>query len=105
MRRLERPEVAWRLSSAIVCVTLGFTIACGRSETTSSTPPPASSSAAPAPPKTPDVGLYVTNETSGDLTIIDAATLTPRWPSADLEPCFNCPSRPVGDRYRNWGLS
>jgi YVTN family beta-propeller protein len=45
-------------------------------------PPPATTAApakAPEPeaPKIPAVGLYVTNESSGDLTIIDAATLTP----------------------------
>src|SRR5438132_8530880 len=47
--------------------------ACGRSE-------PERPSAAPAQPaavagvQPPAVGVYVTNETSGDLTIIDAAT-------------------------------
>src|SRR5579864_9168240 len=46
--------------------------ACGRAEAPPQAPakPPA-----PAPPKMPAVGLYVTNETSGDLTVIDAATL------------------------------
>ncbi|HEY1913473.1 MAG TPA: hypothetical protein VGG73_21280, partial [Vicinamibacterales bacterium] len=44
--------------------------------------PPASTQVAatpvePAAPKIPAVGLYVTNESSGDLTIIDAASLAP----------------------------
>src|SRR5579864_584990 len=48
--------------------------ACGRAEAPPQAPakPPA-----PAPPKIPAVGLYVTNESSGDLTVIDAATLSP----------------------------
>ena len=54
-------------------------VGCGRSEapqsSTTSSPPPAP--AQQAPPKIPDVGLYVTNEMSGDLTVIDAATLAP----------------------------
>src|SRR5471032_121561 len=53
------------------------TTSCGRSEG----PPPATSQATKAPtqpeaPKMPAVGLYVTNEQSGELTVIDAATLT-----------------------------
>ena len=56
---------------------VGITVAACRSPA----PPPAASAtpapvAAPAPPATPAVGLYVSNETSGDLTIIDANTLT-----------------------------
>ena len=40
---------------------------CGRSEpqpAASATPPPANP---PAPPKMPDVGIYVTNESSGEI--------------------------------------
>src|SRR5471032_568019 len=40
-------------------------------------PPPATAPARPEPPKIPAVGLYVTNETSGDLTVIDLATMAP----------------------------
>src|SRR5580700_3772139 len=50
--------------------------ACGGSQA----PTPAASQPTPArqePPKIPDVGLYVTNEQSGDLTVIDTATLAP----------------------------
>ena len=54
------------------------TAGCRRSE-----PPPASASSSTAPsvasqkpPAIPKVGLYVTNEASGDVTVIDAATLT-----------------------------
>src|SRR5262249_44162245 len=49
--------------------------ACDRSEPKPATPAAAPVAAAPAPPKMPDVGIYVTNETSGNLTVIDAATL------------------------------
>ena len=46
-------------------VTVALTAGCGSSQ-----PAPAATQPAPAPgpPKMPDVGLYVTNETSGDLT-------------------------------------
>src|SRR5262249_58575099 len=40
-------------------------------------PPAPGAPAPPAAPVMPDVGLYVTNEQSGNLTVIDAATLTP----------------------------
>ena len=46
---------------------IGFT-ACGGADSPATTPPAASEVAPPA------VGIYVTNETSGDLTIIDAGT-------------------------------
>src|SRR5215475_2881877 len=67
------------LTVTFSCAAMVVTAACGRSE---SWPAPASAAATPAPstpapPKMPDVGLYVTNETSGNLTVIDAATLTP----------------------------
>ena len=48
--------------------------ACGRGE------PPATTRSEPAvaePPPPPAVGVYVTNETSGDLTLIDGATAMP----------------------------
>ena len=53
--------------------------ACGRSGTTASSNrlQPHRPRAVPAPPKMPDVGIYVTNETSGTLTVIDGVTLTP----------------------------
>jgi YVTN family beta-propeller protein len=55
----------------IAAVSLGS--ACGRSEPApATTAPPAA--AAPPPPSAPAVGIYVTNETSGELSIIDAAT-------------------------------
>ena len=61
-------------------VAAAATVACGRSETPASggaPPAPKTAPAAvPAPPKIPAVGLYVTNETEGDLTVIDAGTLT-----------------------------
>ncbi len=45
-------------------------MACGRSDTS-----PARHGAPPY--RMPELGIYVTNETSGDLTVIDAATLAP----------------------------
>src|SRR5215467_12431897 len=53
-------------------VTVTMTAGCGSNQ-----PAPAATQPAPAPgpPKMPDVGLYVTNETSGDLSVIDASTL------------------------------
>src|SRR5215813_4475927 len=68
------------LTATLNCAAMVVMSACGRSEPQ---PPaavpatPAAAASAPAPPRMPDVGLYVTNETSGDLTVIDAATLTP----------------------------
>src|SRR6185369_11818195 len=61
---------------ALGCAVLPLVSACGRSEAPA--PPAKSAASAPAepkPPAMPAVGLYVTNETSGDLTVIDAATL------------------------------
>jgi DNA-binding beta-propeller fold protein YncE len=61
-----------RTTLAVVGLLLSLTVACGRSEApppkTTSAPPVA---ATPAPPAMPEVGLYVTNETSGILTVID----------------------------------
>ena len=48
-------------------------LACGGSPPPAATAKPA---AAEAKPAIPAVGIYVTNETSGDLTVIDAATLS-----------------------------
>jgi YVTN family beta-propeller protein len=53
---------------AALCLSLS---ACGRSEPASST---SGQPSAPAPAAPPAVGVYVTNETSGDLTIIDGTT-------------------------------
>jgi YVTN family beta-propeller protein len=64
---------AVRLVLPLLAVVAATAAGCGKSE-----PPPAASTAAPAvpePPKVPAVGLYVTNETSGDLSVIDAGTL------------------------------
>ena len=66
------------ISACIALASAVLMAACGRSEPQ----PPASTAAAPAPnvpslPKMPDVGIYVTNETSGDLTVIDGVTLMP----------------------------
>ena len=61
-----------RVTAAAVLLLCGV-VACGRSDQPAATPAPA---AAPAPPQaqTPAVGVYVTNETGGDLSVIDAAT-------------------------------
>ena len=66
------------ISAHIALASAVLMAACGGSEPQ----PPASAAATPAasvpaPPKMPDVGIYVTNETSGDLTVIDGVTLTP----------------------------
>src|SRR6476469_5998607 len=67
--------------SVPVSIQIAFTsailmTACGGSEP-KAPPSSAATPAAPAALRMPDVGIYVTNETSGDLTVIDAATLTP----------------------------
>ena len=59
---------------AVVCSVSWLAGACGRSE---APPPPAPQASTPAPPPMPELGLYVTNETEGTLTVIDVATLTP----------------------------
>lgn len=61
------------------CAAMLVTAACNSSESQRAPAPAATTAppATPAPPKMPDVGIYVTNETSGNLTVIDAATLTP----------------------------
>src|SRR5579864_1631889 len=51
---------------------LAAAVACGRAEPPAPAAHPAPAPANPTPP-IPAVGLYVTNETSGDLTVIDAA--------------------------------
>src|SRR5262245_17718774 len=64
------------LLTLVLCSTMWFAAACRRSET--QTPASGSSSAPPAshqPMQMPSVGLYVTNEQSGDLTVIDVPTL------------------------------
>ena len=62
-----------RIVFLLLAVVAATAVGCGRSET----PPPATTAAPAAAeaPKVPAVGLYVTNETSGDLTVIDAGTL------------------------------
>src|SRR6478609_3754576 len=61
---------------ALACSVLSLVAACRRAE---APPPPAKSAAPPpaerTPPKMPELGLYVTHASSGDLTVIDAATL------------------------------
>ena len=58
----------------VAAVLLGGIVACGRSEQPAASPTPA---AAPSPPPAPPaVGVYVTNETGGDLSVIDAASNT-----------------------------
>jgi YVTN family beta-propeller protein len=78
---IERLIMPWMTSRTIriaLMVVIPLIVAdCGRSEAPSSTTSTPPAAAPPAPPKLPDVGLYVTNEMSGDLTVIDAATLAP----------------------------
>src|SRR6059058_4730539 len=52
----------------------GLAAACGQEAPKPA--PAAQPAAAPAPPPLPPVRVYVTNESSGDLTVIDAATQT-----------------------------
>src|SRR5258705_13581152 len=61
-----------RVTASAVVLLCGLA-ACGRSEQ-----PTATTAPAPAPPqdRTPAHGVYVTNETGGDLSVIDAATNT-----------------------------
>src|SRR5471032_1491367 len=60
-------------SSVVVALAIGVS-ACSRSSTPPAEPAPA---AAPAPPPAPPaLGLYVTNEQSGDLSIIDVTAQT-----------------------------
>src|SRR5947207_52255 len=64
-----------RVMAAAVLLLCGV-VACGRSDQPAATPAPA---AAPAPPpqaQTPAIGIYVTNETGADLSVIDAASNT-----------------------------
>ncbi len=62
-----------RIAFPLLALVAAAAAGCGPSPA----PPAASTSAPAAPeaPKVPAVGLYVTNETSGDLTVIDAGTL------------------------------
>src|SRR2546422_735741 len=48
--------------------------ACGQEAPKSEAPKPPAAPVAPAPPAPPKVRVYVTNEASGDLTVIDAST-------------------------------
>src|SRR5713101_5577257 len=63
-----------RFATSIAIVLACGAAACGGSEppATTQTQQPATAEQAPAPP--PAVGLYVTNEASGELSMIDAAT-------------------------------
>ncbi|HWW88197.1 MAG TPA: hypothetical protein VNZ26_31585, partial [Vicinamibacterales bacterium] len=76
---MSRTRSRWKLR-AIVSIASGplllLAAACGQSEAPAKAPAPAASSAPPPSIKLPEVGLYVTNELSGDLTVIDATTLT-----------------------------
>src|SRR5712675_1088798 len=59
--------------TGLLALTLAASLpACGRSEPPATQTPPAAVEQAPPPP--PAVGIYVTNEASGELSIIDAAT-------------------------------
>ncbi len=60
-------------AAAALCLSMS---ACGRSEPASSTSGQPAAAPAPPPVTPPAVGVYVTNETSGDLTIIDGTTQT-----------------------------
>lgn len=55
-----------------VAVTIVLAAGCGGGG--QGTPPPQPAATPTAPPPTPAVRVYVTNEASGDLTVIDAAT-------------------------------
>jgi YVTN family beta-propeller protein len=61
-----------RLSIAVV--TLGLVGACRQAEPPAEAQKPSASAAAPF--EAPRLGVYVTNETSGDLSVIDATTGT-----------------------------
>src|ERR1700712_1616523 len=65
------------IALACACTAVCLAAACGGADapapaTTKAAPPPP-----PPPPAMPELGLYVTNESSGDLSVIDLATLTP----------------------------
>ena len=61
-----------RFRVPIALVTLALVVACRQAE-----PPAEAEKPAPAAPfEAPRLGVYVTNETSGDLSVIDAATGT-----------------------------
>ena len=63
------------LLALVLCTVCALAIGCGQSTPKSETPP-AATAAPPAPAPIPPVRVFVTNETSGDLTVIDAATQT-----------------------------
>src|SRR6266540_6944255 len=65
-----------RHTSVVIAAATIVTAGCGGQpqKTSATTVPPASSRA--APPPAPAIRVYVTNEASGDLTVIDAATQT-----------------------------
>ena len=56
------------------CLLLGLTCVIGAACGGGTSPPPPSVSTTAAPTSLPTVRVYVTNEASGDLTVIDAAT-------------------------------
>src|SRR5439155_2024023 len=62
-----------RLLVALSAVLL-FTVRCHREAPEANAQPQAPARSTPAGPSGPSVRVYVTNEASGDLTIIDAAT-------------------------------
>src|SRR6266850_994065 len=66
----------WFPFSAL-CATSAIVIAaCSSPEPAKPQPPAAAAAPAPATPPAPALRVYVTNETSGDLTVIDAGTQT-----------------------------
>src|SRR5689334_4175677 len=63
-----------RLSRLIAVALALCATACGASEQPASTSSPADRAAVKAPAAPPAIGIYVTNETGGDLTVIDGTT-------------------------------
>src|SRR2546422_9797767 len=57
-----------------VLVMAALAAACGQEAPKSEPPNPPAAPVAPAPPAPPKLRVYVTNEASGDLTVIDAST-------------------------------
>src|SRR5205823_13642104 len=58
----------------ITVMTVGAAACGGGAGQPSTSPAPAAAPAPPPAPKAPALGVYVTNETGGDLSVIDAAT-------------------------------
>src|SRR5437763_1273915 len=67
MPPMRAPHCSIVAAIALLCA------ACGGDAPKPATPPPAAAAPAPVPPA-PKARVFVTNEASGDLTVIDAAT-------------------------------